>query len=311
MNRREYLRELMGLGVSLSISPKAFDTASDKEVDDAWNCLQATNKFDIEERPRIALLRNEVLALDFNDQGKEDLLASIEINRDNFIDGLAPIDGRTDLEYLMYFSPGMSSEVSMYQISKKQAQEYAIAEENEYQRVHGLIGEIKTSSGLSENNKPPSLPKDIFCSRNAIFGADFSLCVEYLRPLNQIPVCDFSVSSIIIRSSFPCTHPEYLEIFNHVVFTGMATLAKIAQEDPRIVWISCGTSFGLPLFYKECKISQVLTDGRIYGIVAGSALNQGYAGLTLYEWNSESWAKGQLGRIVAKFKRGEIQEALT
>jgi hypothetical protein len=309
MNRRECLKALAALGASLSLSALAIESASKMDVDAAWLELQSSSHLGLDDHPRIVLLRSEVKGLPVDEEYKNELLHSIELYRDQILDRPECLlhEGWDDLEALQQVTLGDMNERWLQERAPIEAQEREAELAKEYQRVRGLVGEIPKPSWLAKHSKPFALQKDIRCSRNALFGVDIALCAEYLRPFNLIPVCDLSVSSIIVKSSFPCTHPEYLEIFDHIVFTEMATLARIAREDQRVVWVSCGTSFGLPIRdSKDSKISQSLTDGRLYGIVGGSALNGGYAGLTLYEWNSDVWIKGQFGREVEKFKCGEV-----
>lgn len=275
------------------------------------NSTTSIDEESYDDHPRIVLLRNQVRGLPVDEEYKKELLHSIEKYQDQILERpeYSPHEGWDDLEALQQATLGDMNERELRKSFEEQARERQEKLAKEYQRIRGLLGEIPTPAWLTNSSKPFVLQKGISYSRNALFGIDIALCAEYLRPRNLIPVCDGSVSSIIIRSSFPCTHPEYLEIFDYVIFTGMETLARLAKEYPRIVWISCGTSFGLPIRdNKDSKISQSLTDGRLFGIVGGSAFNNRYAGLTLYEWNSEGWEKGHFGREVAKFFRGEIQE---
>jgi hypothetical protein len=310
MNRRECLKALAALGASFSLSALAIESVSGKDIDAAWLELQSSNHHGLDDHPRIVLLRSEVHDLPVDEKYKKELLHSIELYRDqilgfpeNTFDG-----GWDDLESLQQITLGDTLERWFQERGNIEAQEKEATLAQEYQRAKTLLGEIPIPSWLANHGKPFTLSNEISYSRNSLFGVDIALCAQYLRQLNLIPVCDNSVSSVIVKSSFSCTHPEYLEIFDHVVFTEMVTLARIVREDQRVVWVSCGTSFGLPIRdSKDSQISQSLTDGRLYGVVGGSALNGGYAGLTLYEWNSEDWAKGHFGRIVGKFYHGEIQ----
>lgn len=78
----------------------------------------------------------------------------------------------------------------------------------------------------------------------------------------------------------------------------------MVEENPSLVWITCGTQFGLPL--RDQAARQVLTNDRIVGIVGASAFNCGYAGLNLYEWSSERMEQGSnLGRKIVRFYGGE------
>lgn len=140
--------------------------------------------------------------------------------------------------------------------------------------------------------------------RNACFGVDFSLCNEYLKARGLIPVCDGSVRSILLREPDKCSNPEYLEIFDDVVFTGIL-LNRLVKDFSNVVWIGCGTSFGLSIRDNdECKFADVIRDGGLYGVVGASALNQGYGALTLYQWKGNKEEKGLLRNPQVEFRRG-------
>lgn len=117
------------------------------------------------------------------------------------------------------------------------------------------------------------------CSKTARFGHDLSLAMEFLRKRGLIPVCDRSIERLSI-SSFPCTHPEFLEVYDRVIFTDMLVLEKLTQDNPSVVWISWGTPMGLAA---DKYFDNFRRNGQVYGIVGASVFNGGYAGLRLYE----------------------------
>lgn len=173
--------------------------------------------------------------------------------------------------------------------------------QQEYLRVLSLIEEFRAQPSVSKSILKQAIPQSN-CSQNALFGADLSLCVEYLRVRNLIPVCDSSAKQVT-QSQFPCTHPEFLEVFDRVIFTDMEVLAKLAHDDPSIVWITWGSQFGV--FAHKYLEETIFNDGQIYGIVGASALNGGYGGLVLYEINESHWSYSNFGRKIAKFDYGE------
>lgn len=116
------------------------------------------------------------------------------------------------------------------------------------------------------------------------FLADLSLCEAYLREIKLTPVCDNSVRGVIISRivDLQGTHQEvakYLDIVDRVAVMDLATLALSVEENPGLVWITCGTPFGLPLRQEIAR--QALKNGRIVGVASASALNAGYGGLAL------------------------------
>jgi hypothetical protein len=143
------------------------------------------------------------------------------------------------------------------------------------------------------------------------FLADLALCESYLQVLNLTPACDFSVSTLIIRSILGLKdRPEVsdnLGVLDRVRVLGMNALASEVVKNPRLVWITCGSQIsGLPLREKYAR--DVLTDGMVVGVASASAFNAGYAGLVLYEWNDEQMEqKGMPGRSLVKFYGGVIR----
>lgn len=88
--------------------------------------------------------------------------------------------------------------------------------QQEYLRTLSQVKKFRSKFSIPRViiNKP--LPQHN-CSRTALFGSDLSLYMKYLRKRNLIPVCDPSVERHT-RSSFRCTHLEFLEVFNKVIF---------------------------------------------------------------------------------------------
>ena len=148
-------------------------------------------------------------------------------------------------------------------------------------------------------NKP--LPR-YNCSRSALFGSDLSLCMEFLRKRGLIPVCDHSIKRLS-ESTYPCSHPEFLEVYDRVIFTDMPVLEKLTQDDPSIVWISWDSQFGLAADKYFEKFRRI---GQVYGIVGASGLSGGYAGLRLSEIVNSEGDDGVLLRIkkIAYFYAG-------
>lgn len=152
--------------------------------------------------------------------------------------------------------------------------------------------------GFVSDNPPPRYD---FCSKNALFGYDLSLCMEFLRKRDLIPVCDSSVKRLS-ENIYPCSHPEFLEVYDRAIFTNMTVLEKLTQDDPSIVWISWGHSMGLAAKKYLDNFKRI---GQIYGIVGASAFNNGYAGLRLFEIeNIEGPNASSRSKKIAFFYRG-------
>lgn len=100
MNRRECLKALAALGVSLALPALAIESDSNKDIYSAWLALQSFNHHGLDDHPRIVLLRNDVLSLPVNEEYKKLLLQSIDLYRDHIIDRpeYAPDEGWDDLE---------------------------------------------------------------------------------------------------------------------------------------------------------------------------------------------------------------------
>jgi len=109
MNRREYIKALAASGViSITLPTLAIESASEKDIDAAWLALQSSNKHELTEHPRIALLRNDVLSLPVDEGYKQLLLNSIDLYRDQIIDRpvYAPDEGWDDLEAIQQVTLG-------------------------------------------------------------------------------------------------------------------------------------------------------------------------------------------------------------
>lgn len=173
--------------------------------------------------------------------------------------------------------------------------------QQEYLRVLSEVEVFRSKLNVPGLVSDKSLPR-YNCSRTALFGHDLSLAMEFLRKQGLIPVCDHSVERLSV-SSFPCSHPEFLEVYDRVIFTDMPVLEKLTQDDPSIVWISWGSQFGLVAdkYFKEFR-----RNGQVYGIVGASGLSGGYAGLWLYEIVNFEGNDGVLRRKrrIASFEAG-------
>lgn len=99
MNRRECLKVLAALGANLALPVETIASASQKNIDSAWQELQSSSAHGLADHPRIVLLRNDVLSLPINEEYKNLLLQSIEIYREHIINRpvYAPNEGWDDL----------------------------------------------------------------------------------------------------------------------------------------------------------------------------------------------------------------------
>ncbi|HRQ06110.1 MAG TPA: hypothetical protein PK580_09130 [Nitrosomonas halophila] len=100
MNRRECLKALAALGANLVLPASAIESASQKNIDSAWQALQSSSTHGLADHPRIMLLRNDVLSLPVDEEYKNLLLQSIAIYREHIIKRpvYAPNEGWDDLE---------------------------------------------------------------------------------------------------------------------------------------------------------------------------------------------------------------------
>jgi hypothetical protein len=118
------------------------------------------------------------------------------------------------------------------------------------------------------------------------FLADLSLCEQYLSQLGLVVVCDFSVRTLILdRIAYHGHRPEvvtHAAVLDRVPIKRETSLVPIVQERDDVVWISCGTPFGPPLFFEA--VQSRIPERRIVGVVGASAFNDGYAGLFLHSW---------------------------
>lgn len=172
--------------------------------------------------------------------------------------------------------------------------------QQKYLRVLSEIEVFRSNLNVPGFVSDKSLPR-YNCSRTALFGHDLSLAMEFLRKRGLIPVCDPSVERLSI-SSFPCSHPEFLEVYDRVIFTDMPVLEKLTQDDPSIVWISLGSPMGIAA---NKYFDNFRRNGQVYGIVGASLFNDGYAGLKLYEIeNSEGLGVIDLSKSIAFFYVG-------
>lgn len=125
------------------------------------------------------------------------------------------------------------------------------------------------------------------------FLADLSVCKTYLGGMGLVPICDQSVESLIIRRILEFTGRDevvsHLNILKQVSVRSMAELARLVRSDATCVWISAGSSLGLPLRVPPAR--GALKPGQIVGIASCSAFNAGYAGISLHEWGEADYEK--------------------
>jgi len=180
-----------------------------------------------------------------------------------------------------------------------------------YPAARNKVVNLKTPSWLKPGVYEFPEGSRLAIHRPEAFGLDFSLCAEYLKLRGLIPVCDMSVKAILLRGAEDCPHQEFLEIFDNALFASIPVLNRLCMDISNIVWISCGTQFGLPLGYSECRIDEGYFRDRLYGIVGASALNRGYAGLHIYTWNRRDAGGEVHGYEIAHFKNGGVSFADT
>lgn len=85
MNRRECLKALAALGASLSLPVLAIESASQDDINAAWQELQSSSHHGLADHPRVVLLRNDVLNLPVDNEYKAHLLNSIDLYYDHII----------------------------------------------------------------------------------------------------------------------------------------------------------------------------------------------------------------------------------
>jgi hypothetical protein len=85
MNRRECLKALAALGASLSLPALAIESASENDINAAWQDLQSSSHHGLADHPRVVLLRNDVLNLPVDNEYKAHLLNSIDLYYDHII----------------------------------------------------------------------------------------------------------------------------------------------------------------------------------------------------------------------------------
>lgn len=85
MNRRECLKALAALGASLSLPALSLESASENDINAAWQELQSSNHHGLADHPRVVLLRNDVLNLPVDNEYKAHLLNSIDLYYDHII----------------------------------------------------------------------------------------------------------------------------------------------------------------------------------------------------------------------------------
>lgn len=145
------------------------------------------------------------------------------------------------------------------------------------------------------------------------FLADLVRCESYLQASGLTPICDSSVGALIINSICRLKdRPEVsdnLGVLDRVRTLGMTEIASEVEQDPSLVWITCGSAItGLPL--RQKLVRAVMTDGMVVGVANASPFNAGYAGLILYEWNCEEMARNlSPGRKIVRFYGGVLRSA--
>lgn len=124
MNRRDCLKALLALGVTLALP--ALDIASASKVE-----IVASEPLPHSEHPRIASLRREVLALEASEEQKKSLLKNVDVFREKFTaghvnylkcyhrDGSVTHVEASDLELLINHTPGMAMEMALYQMGQR------------------------------------------------------------------------------------------------------------------------------------------------------------------------------------------------
>lgn len=140
------------------------------------------------------------------------------------------------------------------------------------------------------------------------FPDDFAACETYLWERNLVPVCDFSIQAIIINRILPQNNendsPKLINVMSRIACRDAQSIANLVKRDRSYVWISCGSTLGLPL--RDALARHSLVDGQVVGVAGASVFNCGYTGITLYEWNAAHMQRhGMPGRTLARFYGGE------
>ena len=299
MNEREFINYLAGNGFDIPLSDNEIKSADDEEIKILFENLSQAGRIVRNLHPIWTLLECLLDEMHANDCEKQLLRMTLRH---------PPPEEKTDslssMERILSLSPQYGSDSCIFQEFRRCR---TVLNERVANRLYPgtleRLKEIPTPSWLLPGSKSFNISGEKMMTRDAVFGVDFSLCNEYLKTWGLIPVCDTSVASILLRGGrVAASHPEYLEIFEHVVFAGMHVLNRLVKEREDIVWISCGTQFGLPLLYPDCKIGDGYTKGRFYGVVSASALNGGYGAVNLHTWRTSN--NNGLGEKFAEFRRG-------
>lgn len=128
MNRRECLRLLGGLGVGLALPALALESATATEVDAVWLKLQSNHWDNLDNHPRIALLRSQVQGLPVAAEYKNNLLHSITLYRDQFLERPEYEDGSgwDDLEAIQQVTLSDMNERWLNEMVQRAAQEASL-----------------------------------------------------------------------------------------------------------------------------------------------------------------------------------------
>lgn len=302
MNGREYVAYLAENGFDILLTDEQIEGGvDDNTIENLLNTLEMNGKVDTQQHPIWAML--DCIIKEMNTSKIEKLLLWRALR-------YPPPDERVNSVQSFH---RLVNILPQYGQGSKIAQEFIrcsnlFRERAAYREYPAVVERLKllpTPSWLEPGRMEFDVTQKVI-SRSACFGVDFSLCNEYLKARGLIPVCDGSVRSILLREPDKCSNPEYLEIFDDVIFTGGMLLNRLVKDFSNVVWISCGTSLsGLPI--RDCaeyKFSDVIEEGRLYGVVGASILNQGYGALTIYQWKGSKEEKGLLRNPQVEFRRG-------
>lgn len=300
MTGREYVAYLADNGFDILLTDEQIEGGvDDNTIENLLNTLEMAGKVDTHQHPIWTILDCIIKKMNASEEEKILLWCALRY---------PPSDERVNSVQSFH---RLVNILPQYGQGSKIAQEFIRCKDlfreraayREYPAVVERLKLLPTPSWLEPGRMEFDVTQRVI-SRSACFGVDFSLCNEYLKARGLIPVCDGSVRSILLREPDKCSNPEYLEIFDDVIFTGGMLLGRLVKDFSNVVWISCGTSFGLSLAYPEYRFSDVIEEGRLYGVVGASALNQGYGALTIYQWKGSKEEKGLLQNPQVEFRRG-------
>lgn len=134
------------------------------------------------------------------------------------------------------------------------------------------------------------------------FIRDLARCEEYLDRLRLHPALDGVVNALCIghvRDHDFCG-TALKALLSRIPVLTLDQLAVQVEQAPDVVWVTCGSQLGLQLRERH---RSVIARGRLFGIVGASAMNAGYADITL-----RAWLGSEPGEPLIRFIGGRTEQ---